>query len=190
MTGPKEGESREGARREPRSLEIERRFLVASLPDDIRTQIRNLPYTDITQGYSGFRLRRSVTSKGEVTYIMGIKTSQSADPRISIKHEEEWPIDEARFRELWPSVDEGIIEKRRYRISHGEHTIQLDIFRGGEIDGRMLAEVEFNSVDEAQAFRPPEWFGSDVTSVVSNAKLARKKTSALLLVQGSAVFTN
>lgn len=42
------------------------------------------------------------------------------------------------------------------------HMIELDIFRGA-LDGIILAEVEFASIEEAESFLPPEWFGEDVT---------------------------
>ena len=39
---------------------------------------------------------------------------------------------------------------------------QLDIFHD-IFDGRLLVEVEFNSIEDANSFIPPEWFGEDVT---------------------------
>jgi CYTH domain-containing protein len=41
-------------------------------------------------------------------------------------------------------------------------TIELDIF-ARELAPLMLAEVEFETEEEANAFVPPEWFGEDVT---------------------------
>ncbi len=42
------------------------------------------------------------------------------------------------------------------------HTIELDIF-AGSLEGITLAEVEFATIEEADAFIPPSWFGEDVT---------------------------
>ena len=40
---------------------------------------------------------------------------------------------------------------------------ELDIFKG-DLDSLKLVEVEFCSVEEANNFIPPEWFGKDVTT--------------------------
>ena len=40
--------------------------------------------------------------------------------------------------------------------------IELDIFEN-ELAPLIMAEVEFNSEEEALAFLPPEWFDQDVT---------------------------
>ena len=41
-------------------------------------------------------------------------------------------------------------------------TVELDVFQG-YYEGLILAEVEFPSLEEAQKFVPPAWFGRDVT---------------------------
>lgn len=41
-------------------------------------------------------------------------------------------------------------------------TVELDIFEG-TYAGLQIAEVEFGSTEEANAFTPPSWFGEDVT---------------------------
>ncbi|KAI4445985.1 Inorganic triphosphatase [Eubacterium plexicaudatum ASF492] len=56
-----------------------------------------------------------------------------------------------------------MITKRRYLIPlDSTHTIELDIFHD-KLEGVTLAEVEFASVEEADSFIPPDWFGEDVT---------------------------
>ena len=74
-----------------------------------------------------------------------------------------------------------MIQKTRYKIPFLEkYTIELDIF-DGELTPLTLAEVEFESVDEANAFVPPEWFGEDVTysTEYHNSTLSRKKPNRL-----------
>ena len=46
--------------------------------------------------------------------------------------------------------------------SAASYTIELDLFREA-LDGITLAEVEFSSIEEAESFIPPDWFGEDVT---------------------------
>ena len=61
-------------------------------------------------------------------------------------------------------ADGNILTKKRYLIPvEGSHlTIEFDVFEG-KFQGLMLAEVEFETEEEAKAFVPPEWFGRDVT---------------------------
>ena len=43
-----------------------------------------------------------------------------------------------------------------------KYTIELDVFEGA-LAPLVLAEVEFETEEEANTFVPPEWFGEDVT---------------------------
>lgn len=70
-------------------------------------------------------------------------------------------------------------EMRRNPAAGGElrqkqYTIELDIFHGA-LEGLIYAEVEFPSVEEATAFRPPSWFLREVTEdgAYTNAALSR-----------------
>ena len=57
-----------------------------------------------------------------------------------------------------------MITKERYCIPYNEkYTIELDIFKGYHAP-LTLAEVEFESIEEAVSFLPPDWFGKDVTA--------------------------
>ena len=56
-----------------------------------------------------------------------------------------------------------MIEKRRYLIPlDGKLTVELDVFEG-DLAPLILAEVEFGSEEDANAFVPPAWLGEDVT---------------------------
>ena len=97
--------------------------------------------------------------------------------------EEEIEIDAEPFGRLWPLTEGRRLEKTRYLIpGSGELTIELDVYSGG-LRGLMVAEVEFGSEDAADAFQPPEWFGSEVTDDgrFKNQKLARNGAPADLL---------
>ena len=61
------------------------------------------------------------------------------------------------------NADGIIISKKRYLIPlTGRLTIELDIFEG-DLAPLKLAEVEFETKEEAESFLPPKWFGKDVT---------------------------
>ena len=65
---------------------------------------------------------------------------------------------------LKEKIDGRLIEKTRYLISLTDKlTAELDVFHG-DLAPLTLVEVEFESVEEANAFTAPEWFGEDVTN--------------------------
>ncbi len=72
------------------------------------------------------------------------------------------PLTKEAYEQLRPKIEGVLIAKRRYCIPLEPYTIELDVFEG-ELDGMTLAEVEFPSMEEAEAFCPPEWFVKDVT---------------------------
>lgn len=77
--------------------------------------------------------------------------------------EQEMPLTLEAYQHLREKADGILITKRRYLIPLNDtHTIELDIFHG-QLEGVTLAEVEFASEEEANAFLPPDWFGEDVT---------------------------
>ena len=89
--------------------------------------------------------------------------------------EEEIEIDGERFERLWPLTEGRRIEKTRYEIPVGDDlVIELDVY-AGDLDGLVIAEVEFDSEEAAEAFAAPDWLGPDVTEDLryKNQRLAR-----------------
>ena len=85
------------------------------------------------------------------------------------------PLNEKAYRHLIQKADGIIISKKRYLIPlTGRLTIELDIFEG-DLAPLKLAEVEFETKEEAESFLPPKWFGKDVTfsSDYHNSTLSR-----------------
>lgn len=77
--------------------------------------------------------------------------------------EEEVAIESERFDRLWPLTRGRRVEKRRYEIpADGGGVIELDVY-GGDLDGLVVAEVEFDSDEQAEAFAVPPWFDREVT---------------------------
>ena len=70
---------------------------------------------------------------------------------------------ECRF--ICPSSSESrwqyYYQKTLFDTFHA-YTIELDVFEG-LFEGIVVAEVEFPSIEEAESFAAPEWFGEDVT---------------------------
>lgn len=89
--------------------------------------------------------------------ILGFKSGSSLIRRREFEYE--IPLEEAReiageFSSRPP------IEKIRYRVPHGRHVWEVDVFRG-QNEGLTLAEIELASEDEP--FEKPGWVGEEVT---------------------------
>ena len=146
-------------------MEIEKKFLVKSIPDNLDSYKLRI----IEQGYlctvPAIRVR-----KDNDLYYMTYKSGG-----VALAHEEaNLPLTEEAYEHLLPKSDGIIISKKRYEIPHGAFTIELDIFEK-DLEGLVVAEVEFDSVEEADEYVPPHWFGEEVTmdKRYSNAHLSK-----------------
>ena len=97
---------------------------------------------------------------------------------LLVREEYNLPLTEDAYFHLLQKADGIVLQKRRYLIPIDGTglTIELDIFEG-QYEGLMLAEVEFPSEEEANAFTPPAWFGEDVTDsgLYQNSRLSEGK---------------
>ena len=132
-------------------MEIERKFLITEKID-----LSNLKYDDITQGYITADPEVRVRKKGEKYYL----TSKSEGNLV--RDEKEKEISAETYYSLMQDRNGGIVEKRRYYLPYGKYIIEIDKYCS-RLDGLIVAEVEFDSEDEASAFVPPRWFGAEVT---------------------------
>ncbi len=134
-------------------MEIERKFIPKQLPENLE----QYPCHKIEQGYlctnPAVRIRQM-----DDAFFLTCKTSG-----LMAHQEFEMPLPKEAYLHLRQKADGLLITKSRYLIPFDEtHTIELDIFHGS-LEGITLAEVEFASVEEADSFVPPDWFGEDVT---------------------------
>lgn len=135
-------------------MEIERKYLVKYLPE----KLEEYEQKHIAQGYlctnPVLRIRRSNDA-----YFLTYK-----GPGLMAREEHEFPLSAEAFEHMLPKVDGVLIEKIRYMIPLDEkHTAELDVFQGVLAPLR-LVEVEFESIEDAENFVAPEWFGDDVTN--------------------------
>ena len=149
----------------PTTIERERKWLIDEAPADLPAGVR------LRQGYVAQDADASVRVReaGAAGCTATVKSGTGA-----VRTEVEWPISRAEFDALWPSTENRRVAKTRHRLPWGSHTIEVDVF-AGDLDGLVVAEVEFDSDDAMQRFEPPTWFGLDVThdGRYSNASLAR-----------------
>ena len=133
-------------------MEIERKFLIKELPD-----LSKYDYVDIEQGYLCTSPVVRIRKKND-KYILTYKGSG-----LMAREEIEAALSEEAYLHRRKKIDGHAITKRRYLIPYEKYTIELDVFEGHK-KGLIMAEVEFESMEEADSFVAPEWFGEDVTS--------------------------
>lgn len=168
-------------------MEIERKFTIKQLPENLA----DYSYRLIEQAYLStnpvIRIRRE-----DDRYYMTYKGEG-----LMAREEYNLPLNAESYAHLLPKADGNVISKKRYLIPIktpgfssesippcdpqalpcGFHpTIELDIF-AAPFEGLIIAEVEFPSIEEANAFIPPAWFDKDVTNdpAYHNSNLSRQK---------------
>ena len=134
-------------------MEIERKFLIKQLPEELSSY----DHYHITQGYLSTDPVVRVREEGE-DFVLTYKGKG-----LLAREEVNLPLTQEAFRHLIQKADGRIIEKTRYRIPHGDYTIELDVFEG-ELAPLIMAEVEFPDLESAEKYLPPSWFGREVTT--------------------------
>ena len=135
-------------------MEIERKYLVVN--DQWRDAV--VSKSRLQQGYLANQANASVRVR--VSDDRAWLNVKSTTVGIS-RHEFEYEIPLQDAREMLQHVAEKpFIDKTRYRVRHGEHIWDLDLF-AGENAGLVVAEVELES--ESQPFELPPWVGDEVS---------------------------
>ena len=133
-------------------MEIERKFTITKLPEDLKSY----PCHHIEQGYLStnpvVRIRRQ-----DDDYILTYKGSG-----MMVRTEYNLPLTKESYEHMKPKADGIVITKKRYNIPLDNYTIELDVFEE-DLEGLIIAEVEFPTTEEAESFCPPDWFEKDVT---------------------------
>lgn len=134
-------------------MEIERKYLIRRLPENLS----QYQCKKIAQGYictnPVVRIRKS-----DDEYYLTYKGKG-----LMAREEYNLPLTQEGYEHMLSKIDGRLIEKSRYLIPlDGKLTAELDIFEG-DLAPLIIVEVEFDSLDAANSFIPPEWFGEDVT---------------------------
>lgn len=169
------------------NMEIERKYLLKKLPENLNT------YTSkkLVQGYLSTEPVVRVRQEGDDFYL----TYKSKG--LLVREEANLPLNKESFEHLVKKADGIVIEKTRYFIPligsatsapgtkpkcddsghfiHSGSLAELDVFHG-ELDGLLLVEVEFDSIEQANEFVAPDWFGEDVSEsgLYQNSRLSRE----------------
>lgn len=141
-------------------IERERKFLVK--PHD--TSYRRLAFQSdrIEQGYIARQGGRTVRVRiRERKGFLTIK-GPSVDGGLS-RYEFETEVSLKEAQELMLLCQGGTIQKRRYLVHSGRHTVEVDEFYGDN-EGLVVAEIELGSADEP--YVKPDFLDQEVTGDV------------------------
>ena len=147
-------------------LEIERKFIVRQMPEGL---LEPRSYKHIRQGYisTGPEAEVRLRDKSGV-YTLTVKKGKG-----KVRSETEIDLSQEQFDSLWPLTSGQRVEKRRYKINYFDVDLEIDVFEGNN-EPLMLLEVEFDTVEECDAFVIPDFVAEEVTedSRYNNANLA------------------
>ena len=155
-------------------IEIEKKFKISKLPTDLD----KYDFHIIEQAYlttnPTIRVRRE-----DDEYYMTYKGHGEKDSPLA-HTEYNLPLTKESYEILKSKADGHVITKKRVLIPYSpeigiNHTIELDIF-DEPFSPLIIAEVEFNSIEEANSFIIPNWFTEEVTGQkeYTNSYLSRK----------------
>lgn len=133
-------------------IEIERKFLLKSLPSGMRRETR------ILQGY----LARDEHMEVRIRQYGNNHFLTVKEGRGLKRREIEIEISPRQFQALWPSTEGRRLEKIRSLVDHGSFEVEVDRYYG-DLEPLLVAEVEFSSVEESERFEKPDYFGQEVT---------------------------
>ena len=138
--------------------ELERTYLAKTLP----LNLSSLPSKDMldiyvpsTSVHPGLRIRR----RGEVLEMT--KKRPVIDGDASRQREETIPLTKDEYAEL-ASISGKRVAKTRYYYTEGGIDFEIDVFRDA-LEGLVLVDVEFPSVEKKDAFGMPSFCLADVT---------------------------
>ena len=139
--------------------EIERKFLIKSLPDDMSGITMRQGYLQ-PEKERAVRIR-TVEKDGSKKGVLTIKGMGSKSGMSRYEFETEIPVPDADH--LLSLCDQPLIEKTRFKYDHEGLIWEIDEFHGVN-DGLIIAEVELESED--QQFNKPDFIGDEVTGQI------------------------
>ena len=158
-------------------MELERRFLLASLPPNL---VRPIKITDRYIRQTDLRVRKMENQEGTGSPLFKLAQKVRPDPedptRLALTN---LYISEFEFGLL--SVHPAdVLEKIRYALNVGDRYVSVNAFQGS-LEGLLLLEADFGSEDEMAAFSPPGFVEREVSrdDRFSGGRLARMSSEDL-----------
>jgi adenylate cyclase len=141
-------------------VEVERKWLISGV-DVLPAEVLAAAAAEIEQGYLTIGADGSET---RVRRKAGRCTLTVKSGRGLVRSETEVSLTAEQFELLWPATEHARVQKQRRAVpGEGGVTIELDVY-SGDLDGLVVAEVEFDDPWGAESFVAPYWFGLEVTA--------------------------
>ena len=142
-------------------LEIERRYLLRKIPDDLLVATNGWLITDRYLPHTRLRLRHMESLSGneniyKLTQKYRSETQNTYETTITNLY-----LTEEEYNYL-ASLEGKMIRKKRYPYSLQNHNFSIDIFEGRH-QGLILAEMEFERQSELDEITLPVFALQDVT---------------------------
>lgn len=150
------------------AAEIERKFHLEQAPSWVSEQESR----QIEQGYLALADEVEVRIRiADGEPLLTVKRGGG-----EVREEAEVPLNEKQLDALWPFTDSLRLAKTRYSVPLRDRglTAEVDVY-AGDLEGLVVAEVEFDSPEASEGFQPPDWLGTEVTGDdrFANQSLAR-----------------
>ncbi|MBO4484522.1 MAG: adenylate cyclase [Lachnospiraceae bacterium] len=140
-------------------MEIERKFLLNSLPEDFDSCL----HREMEQGYlitDGCTLR--IRKSDDTCYLTLKQKPGGHEGSVIVNEEFETEIPEESYEALKKLVKGGFVKKTRTEIPYLDHVIEVDVFHGN-LEGLIFAEIEYTDGKDALTLPLPVWFSKDVS---------------------------
>lgn len=139
---------------EKSSNEIERKFILKEFPSGISCKGEKIEQAYILAGEREVRIRNVDNLRFYLTEKMG---------NGLIRQEYEKEILKDDCQRLLKLSKGRVIHKTRYHYPIKENLIaEIDCYEGKQA-GLKTVEVEFSNINDAENFKPPVWFGEEIT---------------------------
>lgn len=143
-------------------LEIEKKYKVKELPENLSSfEYELIEQSYLNKGGAPIRLRKFI--KGDEMRCVFSKKSRISEKTFEcIEHNVELP--ERIYQELLKAKEGRTIIKTRYKIPLTDKLkIDLDVFHDF-FEGVCTAEIEYESVKQANSYVVPDWLGEELTN--------------------------
>lgn len=136
-------------------MEIERKFLFNGSLED--KAIYNIE--EIEQGYIKYNPEVRIRNVSNREYYLTYKSKGKC-----VRKEVEVRITKEQYQILLSTVRGRIIKKTRFYIALDDLlSAEVDMY-AGDLDGVAVVETEFKTIDAANRFVVPSWYGMEVTN--------------------------
>lgn len=152
-------------------LELERTFLAKYMPvqiDGARSEIIVDTYIPGEADHASLRLRK----RGELYELTKKEPTAGDDSSQQTEHTVPLTADEY---DVLKQISKKSMTKRRFYSAFYGHAAEIDVYMDG-LEGLVVIDFEFDSVEAMQAFEPPEVCLAEVTqeAFIAGGKLAGK----------------